>query len=313
MFLLPYRASTDGYWVRSGRPSLNPSPDPAWLPGWGVPVWRDEFTAGLSKWNVRNNFITFDTARAMSSKVAIVDEQLRLRANWLTTPEATGPQGIITHETGYIDTRNLTDSANPNPKRFSQQYGRWEVRCKTPSGPNTRGSLAAFWLRCDNHPGEIDIMEAWGGGGTMAADWTTYIKDSAVTTFHSSTTSGTVNGKPYTKTLFRHWQAGVSRTAWSQFHTYAFEYMPTYIALFVDNIQVMRVTPTSPDPQNSGKTLAWLWDSDFFGSPFHIRLNLHVGPSASFWGLPDPNNRSWTSDPMDFLVDYVRVYAPGGA
>lgn len=314
MHLLTY-LSADGYWTRAGREPLNPSPDEAWLPGWGVPVWRDEFTGGLSQWNVRNNFLTFDTARAMAANVSVVDEKLRVRANWLTTP-LTGsqyPQGIITHDTGYIDTRNLSDSANPSPKHFSQQYGRWEVRCKTPSGPNTRGSLAAFWLRSDNNLGEIDIMEAWGYGGTMAANHTTYIKDSAVTTFHSSTLSSTVNNKPYTKTLFRHWQAGVPRTAWSEFHTYAFEYMPTYIALFVDGIQVMRVTPTSPDPQNAGQTLAWLWDPDFFGSPFHIRLNLHVGPSASFWGLPDPDNRSWTADPMDFLVDYVRVYAPEGA
>ena len=39
-----------------------------------------------------------------------------------------------------------------------------------------------------------------------------------------------------------------------------------------------------------------------------MRLNLHVGPSATYWGLPDPNNRSLTK-PLDFEVDYVRTWA----
>ena len=228
-------------------------PDAAVLPFWGAPVWRDEFDGTLSKWNVRNNFLTFDTARAMGSKVTVANGNLRIRANWLTTPQATGPQGIITHETGYVDTRNLVDSANPTPKHFSQQYGRWEIRCKTPSGANTRGSLAAFWLRCDSHPGEIDVMEAWGYGGTMPADFTNYVKDTAWTTFHSSTSSATVNGKPYKKTFWRHFQNGVPRTTPTGFHTYAFERTPTYMAMFVDGIQVMRVTPASTDPANGDR------------------------------------------------------------
>lgn len=283
--------------------------DPAELPYWGLPVWRDEFTAGLAKWNVRNNFTTIDTARAMTPNVTVESGVAHLKGIWLTTPEAAGPQGIITHTTGYIDTRNLTDTANPTPKHFSQQYGRWEIRCKVPTGANTRGALAAFWLRCDSHPGEIDIMEAWGGGGTMAADWTTYVKDTAWTTFHSSTSSATVNGKPYTKTFWRHYQHGVPKPMWDAMHTYAFERTPTYMKMFVDDIQVFHITPTTADPQNSGQTLAWLWDSDFFGSPLHMRLNLHVGPSPTYWGIPDVNNRSTTVDPLDFEIEYVRVYA----
>lgn len=296
--------------LRTGEP-LSPS-DPKYRTGFGLPVFEDDFTGDLSKWNVRNNFTTIDTARAMSSNATIEGGQLHLKGTWLAgAPVASGsaPQGYFTHETGYVDTRNLTDAANPVPKHFSQQYGRWEIRCKLPTGANTRGALAAFWLRCDSTPGEIDIMEAWGGGGTMAADWTNYIKDSAVTTFHSSTTSGTVNGKPYKKTMWRHWQHGVPKPLWDGYHVFAFEYMPDYIATYVDGIQVMRVTPASIDPMNGG-TLAWLWDPDFFGSPMHIRTNLHVGPSAAYWGVPDPNNRQWTVDPLDFAIDYIYAYAP---
>lgn len=290
---------------------------------WGKPVFQENFTNGLEQWNVRDNFTTIDTARAMKSNAVVRDGSLHLLGTWLDTPVAGGPRGIFTHNTGYVDTRKLADAANPTPKHFSQRWGRWEARAKLPTDANTRGALAAFWLRADNHPGEIDIMEAWGGGGTMAADWTTYIKDSAVTTIHSSTNGAgsTVNGKQYRKTFWRHWQHGVPRSLNDgQFHVFAFELTPSYMAQFVDGIEVARVTPSSPDPVNKvnsvpnpSGTLAWLWDTDFFGSPLHIRLNLHIGPSTAYWGIPDVNNRALTK-PLDFEIDYVRAYAlPAGA
>lgn len=294
----------------------NGATDPAELPGWNL-VFRDEFTDGLDKWNVRNNFTTIDTAKAMTANSTVEGGVLHLKGTWLATPQTGGPQGTITHHTGYVDTRNLADAANPVPKHFAQEYGRWEIRCETPTGDNTRGALAAFWLRNDSKGGEIDIMEAWGGGGSMAADWTNYIKNSAVTTIHSNTESKAVNGKGYRKTFWRHWQHGVGRDIPGEMHTYAFEYMPDYIAMFVDDVEIFRVTPTTPDPVNKvnsavnpSGTLAWLWDADFFAGPKHMRINLHVGPSTSYWGVPDPNNRQWTVDPLDFKIEYVRVYAP---
>lgn len=281
--------------------------DPGVLPVWGAPVWRDEFDGDLSKWNVRDNWDTFDTARAMAGNVTIEDGILHIRGTWYPTPLKAGPQGTLTHTTGYLDTR----AYKAGDKKFSQQYGRWEIRAKMPAGANTRGALSAFWLRADNHPGEIDVVERWGRGGTMPAAYETYVRDTGWTTFHSNTMgsgSAAVNGKPYAKTFWRHYQNGIPKDAEDTWHTYAFEYTPDYIATFVDGKQVMRVTPTTPDPEVKGRTLAWLWDKDFFGSPFHMRLNLHVGPSAANWGLPDPANRSLTG-PLDMQVDYVRVYA----
>lgn len=287
------------------------------LPYWGMPVWRDEFDyrdeAGQpaldpAKWNTRNNFTTIDTARAMKANAITQGDVLTLRGSWLPTPESDGPQGVITHTTGYVDTRNLVDAANPTPVHQSQMYGRWEIRCQTPTGPNTRGALAAFWLRCDSNLGEIDIMEAWGGGGTMSPTWNTYTKDSATSTFHSSTTSSTINGKPYRKTFWRHWQHGGPRPMWDDMHTIGYERTPEYQSIDVDGVQLVRFTPDDVDPVNGG-TLAWLWDPDFFGSPLHMRINLHIGPSATYWGLPDPDNRQWTVDPLDFRIAHVRVWA----
>lgn len=293
--------------------------DPGVLPYWGAPVWRDEFNyrdgngapaVDPTKWNVRNNFLTFDTARAMASNVTVgEDEVMTLRGQWYDPVQSGGQQGTLTHSTGYVDTRLLVDSANPNPVHHSQMYGRWEVRCQTPTGPNTRGTLAAFWLRCDSGwLGEIDIMEAWGGGGTMHNDWTNYIKDSAVTTFHSSTTSSSVNGKPYKKTMWRHWQHGGPKPVWDAMHTYGYERTPDYMSIDVDGVQIVRFTPSDTDPINGGN-LAWLWDEDFFGGPLHMRMNLHIGPSAAYWGVPDPNNKQWTQDPLDFRIEHVRVWA----
>jgi hypothetical protein len=307
------------YWFDSGanafvapsRPNLPLTVDPGIIPFWGTPVWRSEMNAGdLSMWNVRDRS-TFgllnDTGIPKTSAVTIDGAGLmHLKGTWLAVPETrTGGQGILTHETGYIDTRNL----NTGDHHFSQQYGRWEIRCAPCVGANTRGAMPNFWMRCDSTPGELDIFEAWGGGGTMAADWTTYTQNTATTTIHSSTTSSTVNGKPYRKIYWRHYQSGVPRNMNVGFHTFTFTYMPTYMEMEVDGILVFSIAPTSPDPVNGG-TCAWLWDSDFFGSPIHMRINLHIGPSPNYWGLPDPNNRQWTVDPLDYAIDYVRVWAP---
>lgn len=281
--------------------------DPAELPFWGAPVWRDEFDGDLSKWNVRDNWTTFDQARAMAANASIVDGILHIRGDWYREPLNAGPQGRLTHTTGYLDTRNWAKG----DKHFSQQYGRWEIRAKMPAGVNTLGALSAFWLRADKHPGEIDIVERWGYGGTMPANYNTYVKGTGWTTFHSNTDgsgSKPVNGKAYMKTFWRHYQHGIPKDAADEWHTYAFEYTPDYIATFVDGKQIMRVTPQTIDPEVKTRTLSWLWDQDFFGSPFHMRLNLHVGPSAASWGLPDPDRRDLTQ-PLDFQVDYVRVYA----
>ena len=102
-----------------------------------------------------------------------------------------------------------------------------------------------------------------------------------------------------------HWTHAefVNDTApWQEFHTYAFEFTPTYAAIIVDGKKMGRATPaTHPN----------LWNKEYFGSPLHVRLNLHVGPSAQYWGLPDPNHKVWTQ-PLDYQVDYVRIWSYQG-
>ncbi|RKN67458.1 glycosyl hydrolase family protein [Microbacterium sp. CGR2] len=294
------------------KPAPVPPPAPApappvaggSIPGWGAPTWRDEFTyvdaAGRPtvdprKWNVRDQGdlgLLFDAAVPRAEQVS-VDKSgiLHIRADWLASPvirpsSQAGPRELW-HKTGYLDQRNL----GAGDVNIGQAYGRWEIRAKTPSGPNTFGALSAFWLR-NNQSGEIDIMEAWGYDDTAVRDQRI---DTATTTVHTHTSSPSENRR----FIWHHADYGASTPVWKDFHTYAFEFTPTYAAVIVDGVEMLRATPsTHPN----------LWDPDHFGSPLHMRLNLHVGPSATYWGLPNPADKGATQN-LDFQVDYVRVWS----
>ena len=285
--------------LEAGGPDPLPPTDPADLPYWGTPVWRDEFDGDLSGWNVRTRAdlgLTICAGEPSADAVKIEDGILHIRGEWLDDaprPRDTSATGVdvLTHTTGYIDHRNL----KPGNVTFAQTYGRWEIRCKTPTGPRTYGSLAAFWLRPDGRPGEIDIMEAWGYGDEPYGDQS-YNADSATTTIHTDTSgSGT-------KVIWTHRVLGGPMPVWDAFHTYAFEYTPTYCAMIVDGVELIRVTP-----EDDGGT--FLWDERYFGTPMHLRVNLHIGPSNDYWGVPDPDHKELTVDPLDYQIEHIRIWA----
>ena len=296
-----------------------------YIEGWGNPVWRDEFdyinpSTGLpaidpSKWNVRQRAgdlgLLPDASVVEKTQVFVQDGKAVLRAEWLDEPvvTTTGPTGNPTnrwHKTGYMDHRWL----KAGDISYQQQYGRWEIRAKVPTGPNTLGSLAAFWLR-NSLSGEIDIMEAWGFAGNPPTT-TGQVPGSSTMTFHSHTSGSSASGyqkffwrvdeqlKNYSNMNWSYLSNNIPITpAYNDFRTWAFEYTPTYLAGFYEGQEFGRTTPAQTP---------WLWNSEYFGAPFHVRLNLHVGISTQYWGLPNPNNKHWTQDPMDFVVDYVRIY-----
>lgn len=283
-------------------PTTPTAPDTGAGAAWGTPAWQDNFTyknasgqpaIDPSKWNVRdrsNLGLLADVAVPTKEQVTVDNNGIaHLKADWLDTPiqRPAGAAGapVLTHKTGYIDQRVLKSG----DMSYAQQYGRWEIRAKTPTGPKTYGSLAAFWLRNSNS-GEIDIMEAWGYNEKAAPGGQKI--DTATTTIHSKTMGG---GEKF---FWTHSQQGATSKPWDGFHTYAFELTPTYAAMYVDDVKIATATP---------KTHPMLWNKEYFGSPLHVRLNLHVGPSAEYWGLPDPKNKSWTQ-PLDYQVDYVKIW-----
>ena len=126
------------------------------LQGWGNPVFSDNFDdASLPKWNVRDNWrLNQDKAVTSKRNVKVSDGRLTIRTKRLAKADVR--DASRRYSSGYLDTVG----------KFSQKYGRFEVRAKLPTVKNnSRGVWPAFWLRPDDgqgNEGEIDVFEAYG-------------------------------------------------------------------------------------------------------------------------------------------------------
>jgi beta-glucanase (GH16 family) len=158
---------------------------------------------------------------------------------------------------------------------FSQQYGRFEARLKTPYGP---GLWPAFWMLGDNietvgwpQCGEIDIMELRGQQP--------HIVHGSV---HGPGYSG---GSPVSKSY-----ALNNARFDTEYHVFAIEWDEDKIDFFVDDYLYQRITPEDLPGD-------WVFDQ-----PFFILLNVAVG--GDYVGFPLPQ----TPFPQKLIVDYVKVY-----
>jgi beta-glucanase (GH16 family) len=158
---------------------------------------------------------------------------------------------------------------------FSQTYGRFEARIKTPTGP---GIWPAFWLLGDNIDqvnwpmcGEIDIMEQRGQ--------------------QPSITHGSIHGPGNfgANAITKGYGLTTGRFD-TDFHLYAVEWGEDYIDFFIDTYLYQRIKPENL----SGK---WV-----FNSPFFMILNVAVG--GNYVGYPT----SETPFPQSMYIDYVKVY-----
>lgn len=158
---------------------------------------------------------------------------------------------------------------------FSQAYGRFEARIKTPYGP---GIWPAFWMLGENvetigwpQCGEIDIMELRGQAPNMING-----------TIHGPGYSG---GNAITRTY------GFPDKRFDQdYHIFAVEWTSGKIDFFVDDYLYQEITSSDVPGQ-------WVYDH-----PFHIILNVAVG--GNYVGFPT----SQTPFPQTMYVDYVKVY-----
>lgn len=285
--------------IRELETQLAP-PNPANLPYWGTPWFEDNFTGNSidpTKWNVRARDdlgLLNDVAIPARENITVENGICHIRAKWLPTPvtrtDGKGVSPTLTHTTGYMDHRVL----KPGNVKHEQVFGRWEIRAKMPTGPNTLGSLAAFWLR-NTGSREIDITEGWGYGTKPLPngqrDGTT------TTTFHSNTMGGGTKLAYTLEEELKRKNITVTK-AYEDFHDWAFEFTPDYAATYIDGHEAFRITPT----QDAGKH-AWIWAQL---TPNHVRINLHVGPSIAYYGLPKPG---LTVDPLDFQIEHVRIWA----
>jgi len=162
--------------------------------------------------------------------------------------------------------------------KLEQKHGRFEARIKLPKG---QGIWPAFWLLGANIDtvtwpgcGEIDVMESRGQ--------------------EPSVVLGSLHGPGYSG-------AGAVTDSYTlpgpqgegaDFHVFAVNWDPGYIAWEVDGVTYQVATPKTLPTDTQ-----WVFDN-----PFFIILNVAVG--GNFLGYPDES----TVFPQTMLVDYVRVY-----
>ena len=158
--------------------------------------------------------------------------------------------------------------------KFSQKYGRFEARIKTPYGP---GIWPAFWMLGENistvswpQCGEIDIMELKGNQPNViygSLHGPGYSGGNALTSSHA---------------LF-------NERYDTNYHTFAVEWTENKIDFYMDNYLFKT--------RKKSEISSWVFNTDFY-----LLLNLAVG--GAFVGFPTDG----TPFPQKMIVDYIRVY-----
>jgi beta-glucanase (GH16 family) len=165
--------------------------------------------------------------------------------------------------------------------KLSFQYGRIEIKMKTPSG---LGTWPAFWMLGKDllngipwpDSGEIDILEQKGS-----------MPETAFGTIHGPKLPGGAGG-------------GYGSTFTSQmaltsgFHTYAIEWKKNQIDFFVDDNLYFTAAA------NDGQSGTWVYNQ-----PFFLILNLAMG--GEFTGDLDP-----AMNKAQMSIDYIHFYSING-
>lgn len=196
--------------------------------------------------------------------------------NYTNNPENVSLDGAGNLVITAIKTGNSYTSARiKSQNTFTQTYGRFEARLKTPYGP---GIWPAFWMlgATENQPawpacGEIDIMELKGQAPSII--------------------NGTIHGPGYSggNAITATYALQNSRFD-LDYHVFAVEWTEDQIDFFVDDYLYKRILKSDVPGQ-------WVYDH-----PFFMILNVAVG--GNYAGFPTAQ----TPFPQKMMVDYVRVY-----
>ena len=219
-------------------------------------VWNYETGTGSGGWG--NNEAQYYTN---STKNVYVEN------GYLNIKAIKENKGGCSYTSARITTQNKVDV----------KYGRIEASIKMPSG---RGIWPAFWMMPTKsvyggwpNSGEIDIMEHVG-----------YNPNVIHSTVHNKLYNG-MNGQ----------QKGSSRSIsniYSEYHTYAVEWLPDKMLFYCDNIKIFEYAPSKRTADN------WPYDQEFF-----MILNVAVGGN---WGGAQGIDNSIF--PQTMSVDYIRIY-----
>jgi beta-glucanase (GH16 family) len=191
--------------------------DPAERPGWKL-IFDDEFDGtalDLKKWNPhdpegreRNSELQAYVTNAFEVSGGVLRVKAEKREAFYGGKE-----------------RSITSGMMTTQGKFSQQYGRFEIRCRVPKG---KGMWPAFWLLPEPRgwPPEIDVLEILG-----------HEPEKVYMTHHFRDEEG------------KHKSHGGS---WSgpdfsgDFHDFAVEWSPERIVWFVDGVERYRSEDSIP-------------------------------------------------------------------
>ena len=189
-------------------------------PGWKL-TFQDEFDGSaldLQKWNPSDPW-----GRERNVELQAYVKDAFVVTNGILRIQAEKREAFYARKQ-----RAYTSGMMTTYGKFSQQYGRFEIRCRVPKG---KGMWPAFWLLPDplGWPPEIDVLEILGHEPNKLY-MTHHFRDDQKK--HKS------HGRPWVGPDF---SAG--------FHVFAVEWSPQSIVWFVDGVERFR----SEDSIPSGK------------------------------------------------------------
>lgn len=153
--------------------------------------------------------------------------------------------------------------------KLDRTYGRWEFRARTDKGRGF-GSAILLWPESERFPedGEIDIMEV-----------PSETRDRAHFIVHFPGPRG--EDKVY---------GSHAEDDFSEWHTFAVDWLPDRIVFYVDGVERFRVTDRNIIPNE----------------PMHLAVQFDQGPKKDWIAAPDAT----TPAAFSLQVDWLRVYAP---
>ncbi len=235
----------------------------------------DGTTLDTSKWSVQKTSIAgFRTGRTCYTSsprnVAVRDGGLHLVA-------VKGPRFICRNPLDNFGTRYTGGMVGTRGK-FSQTYGRFEVRAMYPTA-QVSGIHGGFWMYPREHTygtwptsGEIDVAEWWSSDPTLVLPSLHY----------KGRDPGTDSG----------WSCRVADV--STFHAYAVEWYRTTMRFFIDGAMCW---------ERSWQPDAPLVAPQPFDRPFSMILNMGVGTAT---GVNKITAR--TPFPATYVVDYAKAW-----
>jgi beta-glucanase (GH16 family) len=235
-------------------------------------VWADEFNGDLgtspdsTKW-------TYDIGRGDNGWG---NQELQSYTKRPSNVSMNGKGELeITARRESFGGADFTSSRIKTQGLFSQTYGRYEARLKTPFGP---GIWPAFWMLGANIKdvpwpkcGEIDIMELRGQEPNII--------------------HGSIHGPGYSGGAAITKGYGLQNNRFdNEFHVFAVEWEENKIDFYVDDYLYHRIEKSSVPGE-------WVYNN-----PFFLIFNIAVG--GNYVGFPTAS----TPFPQKMIIDYVRVY-----